>query len=91
MDYPRATVSRILVRLKLHKARHLEPTVPIVREERPAPGDLLPIDIKKPVRIKKPGHRITDIRGTRLRCRLGVPLRRSRRSLAYGLHRHDAG
>ena len=55
----RATVSRILVRLKLNKARHLEPQVPIVRYEYPAPGDLLHIDIKKLARIKKPGHRIT--------------------------------
>src|SRR5882757_690550 len=37
----RATVSRILTRLKLNKIRMLEPTVPIVRYEHPAPGDLL--------------------------------------------------
>jgi transposase InsO family protein len=55
----RATVSRILVRLKLNKARMLEPKVPIVRYEREAPGDLLHIDIKKLARIHKPGHRLT--------------------------------
>jgi transposase InsO family protein len=55
----RATVSRILVRLKLNKAKMLEPPVPIVRYEHAAPGDLLHIDIKKLARIKKPGHRIT--------------------------------
>jgi transposase InsO family protein len=55
----RATVSRILVRLKLNKARHLEPQIPIVRYEHPAAGDLLHVDIKKLARIKKPGHRIT--------------------------------
>jgi transposase InsO family protein len=55
----RATVSRILTRLKLNKARMLEPTVPIVRYEHPAPGDLLHIDIKKLARIHKPGHRLT--------------------------------
>jgi transposase InsO family protein len=55
----RATVSRILVRLKLNKARMLEPKVPIVRYERDAPGDLLHIDIKKLARIHKPGHRLT--------------------------------
>ena len=55
----RATVSRILTRLQLNTARSLEPTVPILRYEHPAPGDLLHIDIKKLARIAKPGHRIT--------------------------------
>jgi len=55
----RATVSRILTRLKLNTVRSLEPTVPIVRYEHPAPGDLLHIDIKKLARIHKPGHRLT--------------------------------
>jgi transposase len=55
----RATVSRILVRLKLNKVGMLEPKIPVVRYERDTPGDLLHIDIKKLARIKKPGHRIT--------------------------------
>ena len=55
----RATVSRILQRLKLNKARHLEPQVPVVRYEHTAPGDMLHIDIKKFARIVKAGHRIT--------------------------------
>jgi transposase InsO family protein len=55
----RATVSRILVRLKLNKVAMLEPKIPIVRYEREAPGELLHIDIKKLARIRKPGHRIT--------------------------------
>jgi transposase InsO family protein len=55
----RATVSRVLTRLKLNTARSLEPTVPIIRYEHPAPGDLLHIDIKKLARIHKPGHRLT--------------------------------
>lgn len=55
----RATVSRILVRLKLNKTKMLEPQIPIVRYEHPSPGDLLHIDIKKLARIHKPGHRIT--------------------------------
>lgn len=55
----RATVSRILTRLQLNTARSLEPTVPIIRYEHPAPGDLLHIDIKKLARIAKPGHRLT--------------------------------
>jgi len=55
----RATVSRILTRLKLNKIRMLEPQIPIVRYEHAAPGDLLHIDIKKLARIHKPGHRLT--------------------------------
>jgi transposase InsO family protein len=55
----RATVSRILVRLKLNKSKMLEPQVPIVRYEHPAPGDLLHIDIKKLARIHSPGKRLT--------------------------------
>jgi transposase InsO family protein len=55
----RATVSRILVRLKLNKAKMLEPARPVVRYERSSPGELIHIDIKKLARIHKPGHRIT--------------------------------
>ena len=55
----RATVSRILTRLKLNTARSLEPIIPVIRYEHPAPGDLLHIDIKKLARIVKPGHRLT--------------------------------
>src|SRR3981081_4536374 len=55
----RATVSRIPTRLKLNKIRMLDPVLPIVRYEHPAPGDLLHIDIKKLARIRKPGHRLT--------------------------------
>lgn len=55
----RATVSRILTRLRLNQAHMLEPPAPIVRYEHPAPGDLLHLDIKKLARIHKPGHRLT--------------------------------
>ncbi len=55
----RSTVSRILTRARLNKIRMLDPKVPIVRYEHPAPGDLLHIDIKKLARIHKPGHRLT--------------------------------
>src|SRR5271169_3931175 len=55
----RATVSRILTRLKLNTLRQLEPPIPIVRYEHPHPGDLLHIDIKKLARIAKPGYRVT--------------------------------
>ncbi len=55
----RATVSRILTRRKLNKVCMLEPPVPVIRYEHPAPGDLLHLDIKKLARIHKPGHRLT--------------------------------
>jgi transposase InsO family protein len=55
----RATISRILTRLHLNTARSLQPAVPIIRYEHPAPGDLLHIDIKKLARIAKPGDRLT--------------------------------
>ena len=55
----RATVSRILTRLKLNKIRMLEPKLPPNRYEHPCPGDLLHIDIKKLARIHRPGYRIT--------------------------------
>jgi transposase InsO family protein len=55
----RATVSRILTRLKLNKMRMLEPAAPILRYEHEAPGDMLHIDIKKLARIVRAGHRIT--------------------------------
>jgi transposase InsO family protein len=55
----RATVSRILTRLKLNRIHMLEPRLPPNRYEFDAPGDMLHIDIKKLARIHKPGHRIT--------------------------------
>jgi transposase InsO family protein len=55
----RATVSRLLTRLKLNKLRMITPAEPIVRYEHAAPGDMLHIDIKRFACIVKPGHRIT--------------------------------
>ena len=55
----RATVSRILRRHRLSRARDLQPPVPIVRYEHPHPGDLLHLDTKKLARIARPGHRLT--------------------------------
>jgi transposase InsO family protein len=55
----RATVSRLLTRLRLNKMRMLEPAPVYPRYEHAAPGDLLHIDIKKFARIVKPGHRVT--------------------------------
>jgi hypothetical protein len=43
----RATVSRILRRRGLNRMRDLEPAIPLIRYEHPAPGDLLHLDIKQ--------------------------------------------
>jgi transposase InsO family protein len=58
----RATVSRILRRLRLNRIRDLQPAQPILRYEHQAPGDLLHLDIKKLVRIAQPSHRVTGDR-----------------------------
>jgi transposase InsO family protein len=58
----RATVSRILRRLKLSRIRDLEPRVPVTRYEHARPGDLLHLDIKKLGRIARPSHRVTGDR-----------------------------
>jgi transposase InsO family protein len=43
----RATVSRILRRLGIHRLRDLQPAPPVLRYELPHPGDLLHLDIKQ--------------------------------------------
>ena len=58
----RATVSRILRRLKLNRIRDLEPVAVYPRYEHEAPGDMLHLDIKKLARIVRPGHRVTGDR-----------------------------
>jgi transposase len=58
----RATVSRILRRLKLNRIRDLEPQPLIQRYQHEAPGDLLHLDIKKLARIAQPSHRVTGDR-----------------------------
>ena len=58
----RATVSRILRRLKLSRIRDLEPRPVVQRYEHAHPGDLLHLDIKKLGRIVRPSHRVTGDR-----------------------------
>ena len=58
----RATVSRILRRLKLSRMRDLEPRAPVIRYEHARAGDLLHLDIKKLGRIARPSHRVTGDR-----------------------------
>ena len=57
-----ATISRVLARLGLSSLKALEPTPPIQRYERDAPGELLHIDTKKLGRIVRPSHRVTGNR-----------------------------
>jgi transposase InsO family protein len=54
-----ATVSRVLKRLGLNRLSALEP---IRRYERAAPGEIVPIDIKKLGKFNRIGHRITGDR-----------------------------
>jgi transposase InsO family protein len=58
----RATVSRILRRLKLSRMRDLEPKPAVQRYEHAQAGDLLHLDIKKLGRIVRPSHRVTGDR-----------------------------
>ena len=58
----RATVSRILRRLKLSRMRDLEPKPAVQRYEHARPGDLLHLDIKKLGCIMRPSHRVTGDR-----------------------------
>jgi transposase InsO family protein len=64
----RATVSRLLRRARLNRWRDLFPAVPVVRYERPHPGDLLHLDIKKLPRIHRIGFRITGDRRDTVRA-----------------------
>ncbi len=57
-----STVSRVLARLGLSSLKALDPTAPVVRYEREAPGELLHIDTKKLGRIVQPSHRVTGDR-----------------------------
>lgn len=62
-----ATVARHMARIGLNRLAALQPTEPVVRYERAAPGELLHIDTKRLGRIQGIGHRITGDRTTRNR------------------------
>jgi transposase InsO family protein len=68
----RSTVSRILRRARLSRARDLDPPPPVVRYERKTPGELIHLDIKKLGRFEAAGHRVTgDRRSHRKSARVG--------------------
>ena len=58
----RGTVSRILRRRRLSRARDLDPPRPANRYTHEAPGDMVHLDIKKLGRFYRPGHRVTGDR-----------------------------
>ncbi len=73
----RATVSRILRKAGLSRAKDLNPDEPIVRYERAKPGELIHLDIKRLGRFERPGHRVTG-------DRTGQSSPRSGRKKGYG-------
>lgn len=64
-----ATVSRILSRHGLSRARDLELAEPVRRHERARPGELIHLDIKKLGGVERTGHRITGDRRNQSRSR----------------------
>ncbi len=61
------TVRAVIGRLGLSKLPPLEEPEPDNRYERPRPGELIHIDVKKLGRIGRPGHRVNGDRTTRAR------------------------
>jgi len=64
---PERTVRGVIGRLGLQKLAPLETPEPANRYERPMPGELIHIDVKKLGRIGRPGHRVNGDRSTRSR------------------------
>ena len=62
-----STVSAILTRRGLGRLARLDADEPANRYERPMPGELIHIDVKKLGRIGRPGHRVNGDRTTRSR------------------------
>jgi len=61
------TVRAVIARLGLSKLAPLEAPEPANRYERPRPGELIHIDVKKLGKIGRPGHRVNGDRSTRTR------------------------
>jgi transposase InsO family protein len=67
LGMPERTVRAVITRLGLSKLAPLDPPEPPNRYERPMPGELIHIDVKKLGRIGRPGHRVNGDRTTRTR------------------------
>jgi len=61
------TVRAVIARLSLSKLAPLSEPEPANRYERPRPGELIHIDVKKLAKIGRPGHRVNGDRRTRSR------------------------
>ena len=67
LGMPLSTVGAVLTRNGLGKMPRLESDEPANSYERPRPGELLHIDVKKLAKIGRPGHRVNADRTTRMR------------------------
>jgi transposase InsO family protein len=67
LGMPLSTVGAVLSRRGLGKLPRLQPEEPANSYERPRPGELLHIDVKKLAKIGRPGHRVNGDRRTRSR------------------------
>jgi len=67
LGMPLSTVGAVLSRHGLGKLPRLQPEEPANSYERPRPGELLHIDVKKLAKIGRPGHRVNGDRRTRSR------------------------
>jgi transposase InsO family protein len=67
LGMPLSTVGAVLSRHGLGKLPRLQPEEPANSYERPRPGELIHIDVKKLGKIARPGHRVHGDRTTRAR------------------------
>ena len=67
LGMPLSTVGAVLARRGLGKLPGLQPEEPANSYERPRPGELVHIDVKKLGRIGRPGHRVNGDRRTQVR------------------------
>ena len=67
LGMPERTVRGVIARLGLSKLAPVDEPEPANRYERPLPGELIHVDVKKLGRIGRPGHRVNGDRTTRTR------------------------
>ena len=67
LGMPLSTVGAVRSRRGLGKLPRFAPAEPVNSDERPGPGELVHVDVKKRGRIARPGHRVNGDRRTRVR------------------------
>ncbi len=67
LGMPLSTVGAVLARNGLGRLPRLQPDEPVNSYERPRPGELVHIDVKKLGKIGRPGHRVSGDRRIRSR------------------------